>query len=80
MMPTTENLTIEQLRRALEIAQQIDKLELQLAAALGNENDARGPSARPRSKRRRRSLSPEAREKIAAAQRARWAKARRQKR
>jgi hypothetical protein len=68
--------TIEQLKRAIEIREQIDRLEKELAEILGGA--AVPESASPVGKRakvkkaRKRYLSPEARARIAAAQRERW--------
>ena len=69
--------SIDQLKRAVQISEQIERLEADLDSILGNQpiprtkssNDVEGPSGR-----QRRTMSPEAREKIAAAQRRRWAK------
>jgi hypothetical protein len=63
------NLTVLQLQRALEIKQRIESLERELAQ-LGVGGTNRGP---------RRQMSAAARERIAAAQRARWAKQRKNK-
>lgn len=79
--------SIDQLRQAVKIADQIEKLEAQLAAILGGSAPApaakrRGRrrrrkvvSASPKAKRRKRSkLSAAGRANIIAAQKARWAK------
>ena len=76
---------IVRLKRAIKIADQIKKLENELAALLGqSREDARavielaskaGPRL-PVKTRKPYTFSPEARAKIAAAQKARWAKAR----
>lgn len=69
--------TVEQLKRAIEIREQIDRLEKELAALLGGAAVSAAPAA-PAEKRgkagrpKKRVLSPEARERIAAAQRERW--------
>ena len=77
---TLSDLSVTELRKVLQIKEEIATLETQLAAVLGGAVAApaaptgkkRGP--KPGSKRGgRRKLSPEARERIAAAQRARWA-------
>ena len=75
------DLSVTELRKVLQIKEEIASLETQLAAVLGAPAVAvapvktgakRGP--KPGSKRGgRRKMSPEARERIAAAQRARWA-------
>ena len=70
--------TIDQLKRAVTIAEEIQKLEAQLASILGNSSKVSAASpilAAAVSKRRgKRVVSAEARAKMAAAQRARWAK------
>lgn len=81
-MPNTSTPSISNLKRAIEIAEQIERLQSQLAALVGG-GSAPAPAAAsataPKKTRGRRggkrTLSPEARERIAAAQRARWAKA-----
>jgi hypothetical protein len=83
-MPTSSSPTLDQLKRAIAIAEQIHKLEGELAAALGDQGAGNSspsqPAARtaatPQKKSRggKRTMSAEARERIAAAQRARWAK------
>ena len=70
--------SLEKLERALAIAQQIRKLEAEMASIFGGKVSSQAPApAKARGGKARggkRSLSPEARERIAAAQRARWAK------
>jgi hypothetical protein len=92
----TSTPSLQQLQRAIQIAEQIDKLEQELKQVLsaidgGWESSGRGeegavadgskekkaPSGNGR--RKKRVFSPEAREKMAAAQRRRWAKKKRQK-
>ena len=79
------DLSVTELRKVLQIKEEIVSLESQLAALLGGRSAApaapaavkgakRGP--KPGKRGGRRQLSPEARERIAAAQRARWAKQR----
>lgn|SRR6266853_422211 len=78
-MPTTPNLT--QLKQAIALAERIESLQAELASLFGGGSSA-APAAPPASfavakpgrRRVRRTMSPEARAKIAAAQRARWAK------
>ena len=81
-MPTPSTPSIASLKRAIEIAEQIERLQSQLAALVGGNpagtraaaaTTPRVASTSPR-KRRKRTMSSEARERIAAAQRARWAK------
>jgi hypothetical protein len=68
--------SLENLQRAVAIAEQIKKLENELASIFGDKASPKVSVKAPAQKVRRakRSLSPEARERIAAAQRARWAK------
>ena len=90
-MSTNAQPSVEQLKRALVIAEQIKDLEDELASILQNsEKPARAlklpkvltkavkvvavKAPDGRSKKKHRVMSPEAREKIASAQRARWAK------
>jgi hypothetical protein len=71
------DLSVTELRKVLQIKEEIVTLETQLDAVLGVPGAA--VAATPAAKRvagkrgGRRKLSPEARERIAAAQRARWA-------
>lgn len=65
----------DQLKRALVISEKIAALEAELASILGNK----GGIARGKAPAKKRNMSPEARERIASAQRARWAKVRREK-
>jgi len=66
MMITLQNLTVAQLRRVVEIKEQIQDLEAQLAAIGGDTVPSAGKG--------KRHMSAEARARIAAAQTARWAK------
>jgi hypothetical protein len=69
--------TLNQLKEAVSIAEQIEKLQAELASLVGGAGPvASGPKAisTPVVKAGKRTMSPEARERIAAAQRARWAK------
>ncbi len=81
--------SLEQLKRAVEIHEQIEKLQAELATLLGQSGGAkrgRKPGVKsersgggvvkgtPAKKKGKRAMSPEAREKIATAQRKRWAK------
>jgi hypothetical protein len=72
-MNTLGNLTVLQLQRALEIKQRIESLERELAQLGGGAGNRSG------SRRPRRQMSAAARGRIAAAQRARWAKHRKAK-
>jgi len=84
-MPSSPN-SVAQLQRALNIAQQIERLEAEMAAILGGAASSSGAAKRaggapagPRKGRRRGTISPEGRARIIAAQKARWAKVRRAK-
>lgn len=71
-----------QLKRAARIVEKIETLEKELAEILGQASGAPNADkgAKPaKVKKAKRNMSPEAREKIAAAQRKRWAKAKRAK-
>ncbi len=79
---TTASPSVAQLKRAIKIAEQIESLEAELAGILGRDAVAtrkagRKPAAAPaegRKTKRKYNFSPEARAKIAAAQKARWAR------
>lgn len=79
----TSTPSAQQLRRAVEIAEQIERLEKELRTLLGQKSPAKeateeaAPARVPKKrlqKGKKRTMSPEARAKIGAAQRARWAK------
>jgi hypothetical protein len=67
-MTSLHNLTVAQLRQALSIKEKIEELEVELAGVTGGEVAA---AAKPRG---RRGMSAAGRARIAAAQKARWAK------
>ena len=77
--------SVVRLKRAIKINSQIHKLESELASILGESRDgaraviamiqANAGQAKPRKARKPYVFSPEARAKIAAAQKARWEKA-----
>jgi hypothetical protein len=77
-----------QLRRAANIRERIEQLEKELLAILGGKSTGSGGRAKAsaaesapatkKKRRKKRSMSPEARERIAAAQRKRWAKHKKQ--
>lgn len=71
-MPTTA-----QLKKAVQISEKLDALNAELASILGGSSGSgksvKEPNA-PKEKKTKRTMSPEAKEKIAAAQRKRWAK------
>jgi len=66
--PLTE-LSVQQLRRALEIKQAIQDLKTELVQLFGLEQTGAGPAPGPRKRR----MSAAAKAKISAAQKARWA-------
>jgi len=66
------NLSGSQLRRAANIKDEIEALQSELARLLGGTNEAVAP-------RKRRKMSAAGRARIAAAQKARWAKVARRK-
>jgi hypothetical protein len=77
-MTNLQNLTVEQLRKVVAIKEEIERLEAQLAKVSGAKTPGRrgrppGSAAVP-VVRRRRKMSAAAKARIAAAQRARWAK------
>jgi len=76
-MSTTPS--IDQLKRAITISEQIQKLEAELASILGSSapvsSSPKVSAAAAKPGRRKRGLSAEGRARIAAAQKARWAKA-----
>jgi hypothetical protein len=68
MVTTLSNISVRQLKRAVTVRERIEKLEQQLQAILGES------SASVAGSDGRRTMSASARAKIAAAQKARWAK------
>lgn len=78
-MNILKDISLEALKRAAEIRQQILDLENELEAILSGESKGKGRRAAKKKtgakkKRGKRKLSPEARERIIEAQRKRWAK------
>ena len=78
---STTTPSVAALRRAIEITERIEKLEAELRGVLAGQGSvsavaaaSAAPSAGPVKKRRK--MSPEARARIVAAQKARWAKVR----
>lgn len=70
------SVTVEQLKRAVEIKEQIEQLNAELASILGGQETGNArPAVAGVQSGKRRGMSAAARAKIAAAQRARWAKA-----
>jgi hypothetical protein len=83
-MNTLSPLTPARLRIAAGVAEQIEKLKIELAALMGGNSSApvnRGPGRPPREvsisapKTKRRKMSAAGRARLIAAMRARWAKA-----
>lgn len=70
MQSSLASLSPRQLRRAAEIKEKIDSLQRELDGLLG----AAAPAPSRRGRKKRRTMSPEARAKIGEAQRRRWAK------
>ena len=70
------SLTPKQLRHAASIKQKIESLQNRLSRILGATNSASAAAVGPK---KRRKMSAAGRAKIAAAQKARWAKAKGQK-
>lgn len=72
--------TVEQWKRGLEISQQIAALQKELATILGKQSatapakSGKATGGKPAKARRKNKISPEGRARIAAAQKARWAK------
>jgi len=64
---------IDKLEEALSIRRQIAALQTKLSGLFGSE-DEKLPKAKPGRKSGKRTMSPEARARISAAQKARWAK------
>ena len=74
-----QNLSVAQLRKAVGIKEQIERLQHQLNSMAGGGppvGEIPSPFSIPRGKKRRRKLSAAARANIAAAARARWARMR----
>jgi hypothetical protein len=82
-MSSTARPSVNQLRKAIELSEKIQKLEAELAAILGNtslpkEASTKAPKTKS-AKRKKPVISAEGKERIAAAQRIRWAKHRKAK-
>ena len=75
IMSNIKDLTVAHLKRAVEIMEQIESLQAQLAS-IGGRRAGRPAGTRGRKPRKRR-MSAAGRARIAAAARARWAKYRR---
>ena len=68
-----QTISTEQLRRAVQIKEEIESLKGQLSALLGGNGVSRRGAGRPKARRR---MSAAGRARIAEAARARWAKVR----
>jgi hypothetical protein len=69
-MPTTA-----QLKQAVKLSEKLDALNAELASILsGSSGSGKAPKVKPDGRKKKRTMSPEAKEKIAVAQRKRWAK------
>jgi hypothetical protein len=79
IMSNIKDLTVAQLKQAIELREQIESLQAQLASIGGGKRIGRPPSAKAATpgKRKKRRMSAAGRARIAAAARARWAKYRR---
>ena len=66
------NVSVQQLKRAVAVREEIEKLESELAAILGGSAPVTSSNGSP--KKGRKVMSASARAKISAAQKARWAK------
>lgn len=72
MTQSTASLTASQLRQAADLKERIEQLQRKLDSLLGGESPA---ASKPKQgRRRKRKMSAEARAKIGAAQKKRWAK------
>ena len=75
MLTNLSNISVQQLKRAVTVREQIEELELELANILGKSSTAsHSTEISSNGHTGRRKMSASARAKIAAAQRARWAK------
>lgn len=79
LMSAIAQLTPIQLRRAAGLKEKIVSLQKQLDALLGGTAKPAAPQAATPKKKKKRVLSPAARARIVAAQKARWAKIRSEK-
>jgi hypothetical protein len=73
---TIANLSAKELRRAAKIKDEIEILQTELDRLLGQETRNGRIALKAGGRRKRRTMSASAKAKIAAAQRARWAKVR----
>jgi|SRR5581483_2892303 len=73
-MTNLQNLSSAQLRKVVEIKERIEELEAELERLAGSDGGAAAPTSSGTGRTGKRTMSPAARARIAAAQRARWAK------
>jgi len=74
-MTNLQNLTVTQLRKVVAIKEEIERLEAEMASIGGDEaTEAEGADVAGAPVIHRRRMSPAAKARIAAGQRARWAK------
>jgi len=66
--------SLSQLKQAVKLAEKIEELQKELDSLIGSQEAGAAENAEPKKKRGRPPMSAEAKEKIAAAQRKRWAK------
>ena len=79
LMSTSSRPSVDQLKRALQVSEQIQKLEAELASILGSSpKAAKGPKGKP-GRKKKVQISPEGLANIIAAQKRRWAKVKKQK-
>ena len=76
MIPDISGISVGQLRDAIAIKEQIEGLQRELQGIFNGGSVGNGAARRGRPPGGRRRMSAEARARIAAAQRARWAKVR----
>jgi hypothetical protein len=72
MNNSLSNVSVHQLKQAITIRERIEALEAELGQLLGGSDGAATPTSNGR--RKRRGMSAAGRARIAAAQKARWAK------
>ena len=77
-MATFQEFSTAQLRQALQLREQIESLQAKLSDLLGGGEGTSAKAKKTATQTKgKRTMSPEAREKIRAAQQARWAKVKR---
>ncbi|MBX7211199.1 MAG: hypothetical protein K1X78_23030 [Verrucomicrobiaceae bacterium] len=78
-MATSSRPSVDQLKRALQISEQIQKLETEMASILGSSAVSSGSSKPGPVKRKKSKISAEGLANIIAAQKRRWAKVKKEK-